>query len=136
LDVQVHLAPEDPRLADLEREVLHKLRRTLPDVRVTYSARGSTGLFEGPGEHYGEVWYGLDGRQMMTRSTTEPIVLETIYQLARIPPVERRTESAYPGYPLVADPRMAAALLYGLWPLTVALLWWSQRRASGSAITS
>jgi ABC-type transport system involved in multi-copper enzyme maturation permease subunit len=136
LDVQVHLAPEDPRLADLEREVLHKLRRTLPDVRVTYSARSSTGLFEGPGEHYGEVWYALDGRQVMTRSTTEPIVLETIYQLARIPPVERPTESAYPGYPLVANPGMAAPILYGLWPLAVALFWWSHRRPRALAITS
>src|SRR5262245_35194718 len=30
--VTAHLAPEDPRLADLERGVLRKLRRTLPSV--------------------------------------------------------------------------------------------------------
>ena len=66
LHVSVYLAPEDPRLADLERSVLRKLRRTLPHVDVSYVARGS-GLLARPGEHYGEVWYAIGPRQAMTR---------------------------------------------------------------------
>ena len=51
LYVTAHLAPDDPRLADLERGVLRKLRRTLPSVHVDYAARSATGLFEGSAEH-------------------------------------------------------------------------------------
>ncbi len=129
LHVTVHLAPEDPRLADLERGVLHKLRRTLPDVAVAYAASTSTGLFERPGEHYGEVWYELGARRTMSRSTTEPIVLETIYALAGVAPPTVDDGTAYPGYPLVAAPRLAAPLFYVVWPLGIALLWlWTRRR--------
>src|SRR5206468_9995452 len=94
LGVTVYLAPEDPRLADLQRGVLRKLARTLSRVDVEYAARGS-GLFARPGEHYGEVWYAIGGRRAMTRSTTEPIVLETVYGLAGITPP---TNDAAPAY--------------------------------------
>ena len=133
LGVTVHLAPEDPRLADLERGVLRKLRRTLPDVDVRYAASTSTGLFERPGENYGEVWYELRGRRAMQRSTTEPIVLETIYGLAGIAPPAPDDGPAYPGHPLRAEPRGAAWLFYAAWPLGVALLWLWRRRAAPRA---
>ena len=68
LRVTVYLAAEDPRLVDLERDVLSKLRRTMQHVDVTYAAGSRSGLFERPGDHYGEVWYELDGRREMTRS--------------------------------------------------------------------
>ena len=128
LSITVYLAPEDPRLADLERGVLRKLRRTMRDVDVRYAARGGTGLFVRPGEHYGEVWYALDGRNAMSRSTTEPIVLETIYTIAGITPPTPNGAPAYPGYPLAARPRGAAWLLYLVWPLAVIAAWWSSRR--------
>lgn len=128
LAVTVHLAPEDPRLADLERGVLRKLRRTLPSVHVTYAARSATGLFEGPRSRYGEVWYRLGGREEMTRSTTEPIVLETIYRLAGIEPPTPSDADAYPGYPLVARLPYAEWVFYMVWPLVVLLLWWGVRR--------
>jgi hypothetical protein len=128
LVVEAHLAPEDPRLADLRRGVLHKLERAVPAIRVTTVARTSTGLFEPPDGHYGEVWYALGDRRVMSRSTTEPIVLETIYQLAGRTPPAPDAEVAYPGYPLRATPRWAAALFYAVWPLMVLLLWWAGRR--------
>ena len=128
LGITVYLAPEDPRLADLERGVLRKLRRTMRDVDVRYTARGGTGLFVRPGEHYGEVWYALGGRSAMSRSTTEPIVLETIYAIAGITPPTPDTTPAYPGYPLAARPRGAAWLLYLAWPLVVIASWWFSRR--------
>jgi len=128
LKVTVYLAPEDPRLADLERGVLRKLRRTLPSVDVQYVARGSTGLFARPGEHYGEVWYAMGGRQAMTRSTTEPIVLETVYGVAGLTPATSDTTTAYAGYPLVARPRAASLIFYLLWPCVVLALWLATRR--------
>ncbi len=132
LRITVHLAPEDPRLADLERGVLRKLRRALPTVDVRYAATTSTGLFERrEGDaSYGEVWYELGGRRTLQRSTTEPIVLETVYALARLTPPAADEAPAYPGYPLHAEPRGASWLFYAAWPLGVALLWaWRRRRA-------
>src|SRR5262249_55106659 len=43
--VTVNLAPEDPRLFDLERGVLGKLRRVLADLTVRRAARSRSGLF-------------------------------------------------------------------------------------------
>lgn len=127
--VEAHLAPEDPRLADLRRGVLHKLERALPAMRVTTVARTSTGLFEPPDGHYGEVWYTLGARRAMSRSTTEPIVLETIYELAGMRPPAPGAVEPYPGYPLAARPRWAALLFYLCWPAAVLCLWWWRRRS-------
>src|SRR5206468_12657193 len=129
LGVTVYLAPEDPRLADLQRGVLRKLARTLSRVDVAYAARGS-GLFARPGEHYGEVWYAIGGRRAMTRSTTEPIVLETVYGLAGITPPTNDAAPAYPGYPLAARPLGAMIIFYLVWPIVVVLLWLWTRRPS------
>lgn len=125
LHVVVHLAPEDPRLADLERGVLKKLRRTMPHVRVDYAARTTSGLFErsAGGAQYGEVWYSLGGKREMTRSTTEPIVLETIFRVAGLTPPATADTAAYPGYPLVARPRGAAGLFYFAWPVLLIAGW-------------
>ena len=128
LYVTARLAPDDPRLADLERGVLRKLRRTLPSVHVGYAARSATGLFEGSAEHYGEVWYRLGAKQAMTRSTTVPIVLETIYGLAGLTPPTASEGDAYPGYPHVARIRLVGVLFYGLWPVAVLLVWSTYRQ--------
>jgi hypothetical protein len=128
IEIRVHLAPEDPRLTDLERSVLRKLRRTVPGVHIEYEARGTTGLFERPGEHYGEVWYRVGTREEMSRSTTEPIVLETIYDLARVPVPTRDTSQAYSGYPLATRPVIAGLVLYAAWPLVILSAWLVGRR--------
>lgn len=128
LRITVYLAPEDPRLADLQRGVLRKLRRTMHDVRVDYASGAGSGLFARPGAHYGEVWYAIRGRRAMSRSTTEPIVLETVYDVAGITPPASATASSYPGYPLVAPPRGAALIFYFLWPVLVLATWWWMRR--------
>jgi ABC-type transport system involved in multi-copper enzyme maturation permease subunit len=127
LRVTVFLSPEDPRLLDLERNVLAKLVRILPEVEVVYAARSRSGLFETGGDHYGEVWYEIGGRKSMTRSTTEQIVLDNLYQLAQMPlPV--RSENEFPGHPLPATPRGAAWFYYVFWPLAVALAAWVHLR--------
>jgi hypothetical protein len=75
------------------------------------------------------VWYRLNGREAMTRSTTVPIVLETIYGLAGITAPTAESADAYPGYPHVAYIRLLGPLFYVLWPVAVVLVWWTSRRS-------
>lgn len=124
LRVTVFLAAEDPRLMDLERSIINKLQRILPRVEVAYAAQSRSGLFEGPSERYGEIWYQLGERKVMSRSTTEAIVLETLYQLAGIQPPAHADENDFGGHPLPARPTGAAWIFYGLWPLLIGLAWW------------
>lgn len=133
LHMTVYLSPEDPRLTDLEQNVLKKLRRLLPQLEVDYAAGTRTGLFENAADHYGEVWYEMGGQKLMERSTIEPVVLEQIYTLAGLtppPPTQQQQaeESDFPGYPLAAQPVWAAWLFYGLWPLLTIFFWWLIRR--------
>ena len=126
LGIEVHLAAEDPRLADLERGVFSKLRRALPDVRISYAARGRSGLFERAADQYGEIWYIVGGRRRMSRSATEEIVLETIYDAAGVAPPAPDISPAYPGYPLRSRPEGAWMVFLALWPIVVlgTLAWW------------
>lgn len=124
LHVTVFLAPEDPRLMDLERSILSKLQRILPSVQINYGSRSRSGLFEGSQDRYGEIWYEMTGRTVMSRSTTEAIVLELIYQLAEISPPAHVEEAGYTGYPLAARPAGAAWIFYGIWPLLMGMAWW------------
>ncbi|HEY7181938.1 MAG TPA: ABC transporter permease subunit [Blastocatellia bacterium] len=121
--VTVYLAAEDPRLMDYERGVLNKLRRILPRLEVDYAAQSRTGLFEGAEERYGEIWYELGGRKVMNRSTTEPIVVEQLYQLAGITAPPNSDEPVFPGYPLAAHPKGASLVFYAFWPLSVMSVW-------------
>ena len=127
LRVTVFLSPEDPRLTDLERSILSKLRRVLPRVDVDYAATSLTGLFEDSEDHYGEVWYEMGDRKAVSRSTTVPIVLEEIYQLAGMNPPERvdaQEEDGFSGYPLAVRPRGATWIFYAGCPLATVLAWW------------
>lgn len=123
LMVTLRLAPEDPRLADLDRNIIAKLTRVMPRVTVTNLAQSRTGLFDN--DHYGEVWYEIGGRRLMTRSTAEPIVLETIYKAAGVAAPVPEGGAAYSGWPLDARPRVAAPLLMLLWPAAMAVLCWT-----------
>ncbi len=123
LHITIYLAAEDPRLMDLERNIISKLTRLLPRVEVDYAAQSRTGLFEGADEHYGEIWYEMNGRKVMSRSTTEPIVLETICELARVPAPLQAEENTFAGHPLAARPAGAPLIFYGAWPVVVALIW-------------
>jgi hypothetical protein len=128
LDITVYLAAADPRLTDLERGVFAKLRRVVPQVRITYAAKGRSGLFEKADDHYGEVWYSVRGNKAMSRSATEEIVLETIYDVAGIAPPTRRDEAAYPGYPMTRTPGNIGLLFFLIWPLLLGAAWWWFRR--------
>ena len=127
LHITANLAPEDPRLTDLEQNVLKKLRRNLTDVTVDYTAGSQTGLFEGADEHYGEIWYEMRGQKVMERSTIEQVVLEQVYKLAGVGAPASEADD-FPGYPLAASTRGVGPMFYGLWPLLTMLFWWLIRR--------
>jgi ABC-type transport system involved in multi-copper enzyme maturation permease subunit len=129
LRIEVHLAPQDPRRADLDRRGLAKLRRLLPRVQVQYISATSIGLFEQTNEHYGEIWYELDGRRTVSRATTDEGVLEAIYSLAEIKPTE--SDDVFRGHPLAVPPKGAALFFYGIWPaLTLTAAFFILRRQS------
>jgi hypothetical protein len=129
LKITVVLSPEDPRLTDYEQNVLRKLRRVLPRLNVEYSGSSRTGLFEKPEDHYGEIWYEMNGRRVMERSTIEEVVLEQIYNLAAIAAPPRSEENAFSGYPLSVTSRGASWIFYGLLPLIIIIGWWIQNRS-------
>jgi hypothetical protein len=131
LRIEAHLAPEDPRRADLERKAIAKLRRVVPNVQVQYVSSTSIGLFEQTRPHYGEIWYELGSRREMTRSTTAEGMLETIYDLAGIKPPDESDEAIFRGHPLAVPPKGAAAVFYGIWPaLVVAGALFARRRSA------
>jgi hypothetical protein len=119
LHIEAHLAPEDPRRVDLETRTLSKLRRTMPEVQVRYVSQTTTGLFEQTSAHYGEIWYELAGRRMVSRATTVEGVLEAIYALAGVSPPADTDTDIFRGHPLAAPPRGAATVFYGIWPAAV-----------------
>jgi ABC-type transport system involved in multi-copper enzyme maturation, permease component len=129
LKLTVFLAPEDPRLSDLEQGVLKKLRRVMGrKLEVDYVSGTQSGLFAQSEDQYGEIWYEMDGRKIVDRSTIEEVVLDQIYQLSAIKSPERSSEDGFPGYPLAVQPKRAALIFYFVWPLAVVIAWWRIRR--------
>lgn len=119
LTIEVHLAAEDPRRIDFERNVLSKLRRVMADLRVVYVASTSTGLFEQTAEHYGEIRYQMLFTTSVTRAITVESALEEIYELAGfLTPVEE-ADDVFRGRPLAVTPRYAREVFYAGWPLLV-----------------
>jgi hypothetical protein len=116
LRIEAHLAPEDPRRADLERNALSKLRRIMPKLQVQYVASTSIGLFEQTKAGYGEIWYELAGRRTMSRMTTAEGVLESIYSLAGVTPPPENEAAIFRGHPLAAPAKGAGTVFYALWP--------------------
>lgn len=123
LTILVRLAPEDPRYLDLERKILGTLRRTMQDVVVKVESESRSGLFEGASESYGTIRYRYAGKEDASRSTGTGEVLPLIYGLAGVQRAIIAAASAYPGYPLQADPRPAQVWFYGVLPLLIVLFW-------------
>lgn len=120
LYIEAHLAPEDPRRFDLEHRAISKLRRAVPKLRVQYVSSTSIGLFEQSNPHYGEIWYDLGGHKAVNRVITPEGVLETIYSLAGVTPPAENDEDIFRGHPLAVQPKGAALVFYGGWPLFAA----------------
>jgi ABC-2 type transport system permease protein len=120
LHIEIHLAAEDPRLVDLRTGLLDKLGRRLPQLDVEYRARTRTGLFEQTDSQYGEIWYRVGSRRLMSRSTNPEIVLPLLYDLAAVKP-PAASGVTYAGYPLVRRPRNIGVVFFAGWPIVLAL---------------
>jgi ABC-2 type transport system permease protein len=128
LVVTVHLAPEDPRYADLQHNVLAKLERVLPNMSVGL-AGGRQSLATNAGEdRYGEVEYSYGSRSDTSRSTSPREILPLPYGLAEVNPPAPATGGDYPGYPLVARGEVSLLWFFCGLPLCIALVWWRSRR--------
>ena len=128
LVVTVHLAPEDPRYADLQRNVLAKLARTLPHVTIRLASGRYTLARSAEDEAYGEVEYVYDARSATSRSTSPREVLALLYDLAQVPVPTAAATDEYPGYPLVANGQVILPWFCGGLPLVIVLTWWWTRR--------
>ena len=127
LVIKVQLAPEDPRYADLQRNVLSKLERAMPSVSVSlagvrqYPATGSGD------DSYGEVEYVYGNRSDVSRSTSPREILPLIYDLAGASKPSPAPGAEYPGYPLIANGSITLLWFFGALPLLIALCWWWSR---------
>jgi len=128
LKVNVNLAANDSRLADLDRNILSKLPRAMPHVTITYAETSTTSLFGGTsGANYGLTTYTYGGKQGVTRATTAREVLPLIEALdGRV--VTPDPTTAYPGYPLVTSADAASVWFYALLPLLAVGGWWYSQR--------
>lgn len=122
LQMEVHLAPEDPRRSDLERNAVSKLRRVMRHFEITYVSSTTTGLFEQTRSGYGEIHFRLGDRTSVSRGTTAEGVLDEIYALAELDPDDDAAEEepVFRGHPLAVTPRGAAAIFYVGWPAAIA----------------
>jgi len=128
LFVTIHLAPEDPRYADLQRNVLAKLERAMPKVSIRLAV-GQQGLAAGIGDdRYGEVEYTYGARSDVSRSTSPREILPMLYGLAGVGPPAPAPGSDYPGYPLVAIGQVTLPWFFFGLPICIAFAWWWSRR--------
>jgi hypothetical protein len=137
LAVTVGLAPEDPRYMDLQRNVLAKLERVMPQVSIRLGAERRNFSSPAGADAYGEIEYRYGGRSQISRSTDTREILPLLYGLAGVPPPAPIPTADYPGYPHVSDGAFALVwFLIGL-PILIALAWWRSRRppSPNSALT-
>ena len=117
LKIRIHLSKEDGRLYDLERKVLSKLRRIIPDLEVVFSNTQSTGLFGASGsDTYGLIEYEYAGKQYQSYSNSSFEILPLLHALAGHN-VKPDVIPGYTGHPLVADASNSKWWFYLLLPL-------------------
>ena len=128
LVVTVHLAPEDPRYVDLQRNVLAKLERVLPNMSVGLAGGRQSVATNAGDDRYGEVEYNYGGRSDISRSTSPREILPVLYGLAGASRPAPAPGGDYPGYPLIVRAEVALLWFFGGLPLCIALVWWRSRR--------
>jgi ABC-2 type transport system permease protein len=124
LVITIHLAPEDPRYVDLQRNVLSKLERIVPNVTIRLVTAGQSVIGSAGEVSYGEIEYSYGGHLAKSRSTSHREALPLLYGLAGIPVPTPQPGEEYPGYPLVADGWIALPWFFVALPLLIAVAWW------------
>jgi ABC-2 type transport system permease protein len=127
LAITVHLAPEDPRYVDLQRNVLAKLERVMPGVSIRLAAARQSFASSAGDEAYGEIEYRYGARSDTSRSTSPREILPLIYALAGVPPPAPTPSAEFPGYPLATDGAFALAWFLAMLPTLIVLAWWCSR---------
>jgi len=128
LIITVHLAPEDPRYVDLQRNVLSKLERAVPNVTIRLATAGQSVVGSASEVSYGEIEYSYGGRTVKSRSTSHREALPLVYGLAGVAIPAPQVGQDYPGYPLVADGWIALPWFFVALPLLITGAWWLSRR--------
>jgi ABC-type transport system involved in multi-copper enzyme maturation permease subunit len=128
LIVTVHLAPEDPRYVDLQRNVLSKLERVVPNVTIRLVTAGQGVIGSAAEMSYGEIEYSYGRNSAKSRSTSHREALPIIYGLAGVPVPTPQVGEDCPGYPLVADGRIALPWFFVALPLLIVVAWWWNHR--------
>ncbi|WP_225705971.1 ABC transporter permease [Bradyrhizobium cenepequi] len=128
LIIKVYLAPEDPRYGDLQRNVLAKLDRAMPNVLIVLAGSRRDAASRPANDTYGEIEYSYGTRSDVSRSTSPREVLPLLYALAGVQPPAAAPGDAYPGYPLVATADATLFWFIGGLPLLIAGAWWWSRR--------
>jgi ABC-2 type transport system permease protein len=128
LVVTVHLAPEDPRYADLQRNVLAKLERAMPNVSIRLADGRQNPRTNAGDDSYGEVEYAYGSRSDISRSSSPREILPLLYGLAGISSPAPASAGDFPGYPLVASGQVALFWFFCGLPVCIALAWWQSRR--------
>jgi ABC-2 type transport system permease protein len=128
LVVSVRLAVEDPRYADLQRNVLSKLERAMPNVSVSLAGSRRYPATAASDESYGEIEYAYGNRSDISRSTSPREILPLIYGLAGVARPSPTPGGEYPGYPLVASAEATLVWFFGALPLLIAFCWWRSHR--------
>ena len=124
LIVTVHLAPEDPRYVDLQRNVLSKLERVVPNLTIRLVTAGQSVIRSAGEVSYGEIEYSYGGHSAKSRSTSHREALPLLYGLAGVAVPTPQAGEDYPGYPLVADGWIALPWFLVALPLLIAVAWW------------
>jgi ABC-type transport system involved in multi-copper enzyme maturation permease subunit len=133
LIITVHLAPEDPRYVDLQRNVLSKLERSVPNVTIHLVTAGQSVIGSAGEVSYGEIEYSYGGHSAKSRSTSHREALPLLYGLAGILVPTPQSAEEYHGYPLVTDGWIALPWFFVALPLLIATAWWWSRRAPHTA---
>jgi ABC-2 family transporter len=128
LAIAVHLAPEDPRYIDLQRNVLAKLERVMPRISIRLATARQTFASSAGDEAYGEIEFRYGARSDTSRSTNPSEILPLVYALAGVPPPAQIPSAQFPGYPLVIDGAFALLWFLAILPILTVLAWWRSRR--------
>ena len=131
LSITLFLSPEDSRAHEISTNVLGKLQRLVPGLKVRWADVESPGPFGAPqSERYGLIVYEYGGRRAESRSNSAREILPLLHELAGTS-VTPESVAPYPGYPLVADPAPAAVWFYGAVPALLLFARWRVSRAAG-----
>jgi ABC-2 type transport system permease protein len=128
LIITVHLAPEDPRYVDLQRNILSKLERIVPNVTIRLATARQSVISAGDAS-YGEIEYSYGDHSAKSRSTSHREALPLLYGLAGMPVPTPQPGEDYSGYPIVADGWIVLPWFFVALPLSIAGAWWRNRRA-------